>query len=55
MHFIQHKQLNETNVTSHTFQQTSTLKILAECFCGSPKTLWWVRCHLRFANCPPLH
>jgi len=42
MHFIQRKKFNETNATSHTFQQISDLKIFPECFrrplkrCGGP-------------------
>jgi len=40
MHFIQRNQFNETNVTSHNFQQISGLKIFPECFRGPLKTLW---------------
>jgi len=40
IHFIQRKQSNETNVTSHTFQQISYLNIFAECFRGPLKTLY---------------
>jgi len=39
MHFIQHKQFNETNVTSHAFQQNSDFKISPECFRG-PHAAW---------------
>jgi len=38
-HFIQRKQFNETNITSHAFQQISNLKIFSECFRGSLKTM----------------
>jgi len=34
MHFIKRKQFSEINVTSHTFQQISDLKIFPECFRG---------------------
>jgi len=54
MHFIQHKQFSETNVTSHTFQQTSDLKIFAECGLGPLKTLWRGTCGPRATNCPHL-
>jgi len=37
--FTQRKQFNETNVTSHAFQQNSDLKIFLECFRGPLKTL----------------
>jgi len=40
MHFIQRKQFNETNATSHTFQQISHLQIFPECLCGPLKMLW---------------
>jgi len=34
VNFIHRKQFSKTNVTSHTFQQISDLKIYPECLCG---------------------
>jgi len=44
IHFIQRKQFNETNVTSHPFQQISNFNFFSECFCGPLKTLWRATC-----------
>jgi len=40
VHFIQCKQISETNITSHAFQQISDLKIFPKCFCGPLIKLW---------------
>jgi len=47
IHFIQQKQFNETNVTSHAFQQISNLKFFSECFCGPLKTVGRATCSPR--------
>jgi len=44
MHFIQHKQFSETNVTLHAFQQISGLEIFPVCFCRPLKVLWQATC-----------
>jgi len=54
IHFIQCKQFNVTNVTSHTLQKISVLKIFPECFRESLKPLWRATCDSWAANCPPL-
>jgi len=44
MHFIQRKQFNDRNVTSHNFKQISRLKTSPECFHGPLKMLWPATC-----------
>jgi len=45
--FIQRKQFNETNVTSHDFQQISNSNIFSKRFRGLLKTLWRATCNAR--------
>ena len=40
IHFIQRKQFNETDVTSHAFQQISSLKFFSEWYRRPLKMLW---------------
>jgi len=47
IHFIQRKQFNETNVTSHALQQTSNLKFFSECFRGPLKMVERATCSPR--------
>jgi len=47
IHFIQRKQFNEANVTSHVFQQISNLKFFSECFREQLKTAGRATCSPR--------
>jgi len=48
--FIQRKQIIETNVTSHAFQEISELKIFPECFREPLETLWRATCGPRVCS-----
>jgi len=50
MHYIQRKQFNVTNLTSHN----PDIKISTECVRGPLKMLWRATCGQRAINCPSL-